>query len=150
MIKRIFSIILSVILIIVFCGIPYLGVTNSENKFQSKSEVYNNKYTKFQNKMSIDWDFIDHEFLLKIATYKGGSPKQRAYTILVTLNRMLDKNYPNTIKEVVLDELYNVDGLTNYDFENIVIDDISKQGMDLVVCNKIDNSYGLTKYINFK
>lgn len=118
--------------------------------FERSVTHYDNGYTKFQDRMSMDWDFIDHEFLLKIATYKGGSAEQRAYTILVTLNRMLDENYPNTIHEVVLDELYNVDGITSYDFEGIITDDVSRQGMELVLYKKIDNSYGSTEYINFK
>ena len=63
---------------------------------------------------------------------------------------MLDENYPNTIHEVVLDELYNVDGITSYDFEGIINDDVSRQGMELVLYKKIDNSYGSTEYINFK
>lgn len=163
MIKRFVGsiIVISMILVMASCGTTHSNLKESNvkefepepliiNDNESSVTYYDNGYTKFQDRMSMDWDFIDHEFLLKIATYKGGSAEQRAYTILVTLNRMLDKNYPNTIHEVVLDELYNVDGITSYDFEGIITDDVSRQGMELVLYKKIDNSYGSTEYINFK
>lgn len=163
MIKRFVSsiIIISMMLVMASCGTTHSNLKESNvkefepepliiNDNESSVTHYDNGYTKFQDRMSMDWDFIDHEFLLKIATYKGGSAEQRAYTILVTLNRMLDENYPNTIHEVVLDELYNVDGITSYDFEGIITDDVSRQGMELVLYKKIDNSYGSTEYINFK
>lgn len=160
MIKRCISsiIVLTMMLIMTSCA-SYSNNIENKTDFEPEPLVieddsnvthYDNGYTKFQDRMSMDWDFIDHEFLLKIATYKGGSAEQRAYTILVTLNRMLDENYPNTIREVVLDELYNVDGLTSFDFEGIITDDISRQGMELVLYTKIDNSYGSTEYINFE
>lgn len=43
-----------------------------------------------------------------------------------------------------------MNGITSYDFEGIITDDISRQGMELVLYTKIDNSYGSTEYINFK
>ena len=117
---------------------------------QEESQENKSQYIKFQDKHSMDWDFIDGNFLLKIAQYKGRTTEERAYTILVTLNRVFDEEYPDTIVDVVLDELYNVDGITPYDFEGIVIDDTTKAALTMVMYDRLDNSNGSTEYKDFE
>ena len=87
MIKRFVSsiIVISMMLVMASCGTTHSNLKESNNVKEFEPEPliinsdedgvahYDNGYTKFQDRMSMDWDFIDHEFLLKIATYKGGS-----------------------------------------------------------------------------
>ena len=123
--------------------------TNKETKFaneQFQKQETKTEYIKLQNKISMDWDFIDEEFLLKLAQYKGGSIEDKAYNILVTLNIVYDTK--KSIKDVTLKELYDVEGLTSYDWEEIIPDDDTKEAMRMIIYDKFDNSNGSTIYRN--
>lgn len=63
----------------------------------------------------MDWGFVDAQYLLKIAEYHGGTKEERAYTILVTLNKVFEER--RSIQDIVLEELYDNDGLESDDFE---------------------------------
>lgn len=97
----------------------------------------------------VDIDFIDEEYLMKIAQYKGGSLEDRIYTILVTLNKSQENEASETyseysisiIQDTVLRELYQVCGLTPYDFEGIVPDEITKEAMQIIKCEKSGIEY---------
>lgn len=91
----------------------------------------------------LNWDLVDNEFIFKIATFKGGTLDNKIYTILVTFNRVIDDNYPNTIKEVVMDELYNNDGINAYEFESIIPDDESKEAMKMILNNNYESNNSL-------
>lgn len=122
---------------------------------ESTSEINdtNEQYIKFQDKMSMDWDSFDTLYLEKIAQYHGGDTSDRAYTIVVTLNRMLERMNNQaedcTILSVVLEELYDNDGISAYDFEGIVIDDETRKAMELVMIDKFDPTMGSLEYIEF-
>ena len=88
---------------------------DSDSSFESDSE----SVKKFQDKYSMDWGFVDAQYLLKVAEYHGGTKEERAYTILVTLNKVFEER--RSIQDIVLEELYNNDGLESDDFEKIVI-----------------------------
>lgn len=105
------------------------------------------KYVKFQDRMSMDWDSSDAMYLEKCAEYHGGSVTDRAFTILVTLNRVVEQQRP--IPEVVLEELYEVDGVSQYDFEGIVPSDETHEAMRMIMLDRFDNSYGSMDYIEF-
>ncbi len=105
------------------------------------------KVGKFQDKYSMDWDFIDSQFLLKIAEYHGGTTEDRAYTILVTLNRVFAERRP--IQDVVLEELYETDGLNETEFEEICVSDSSKEALRMIMYDRFDNSNGSLQYIEF-
>ena len=91
---------------------------------------------------------MDEGFLIKIASYKAKdkSVEERAYVILVTLNRVFSDQYPNDITQVVLDELYDVDGLTPYLFEEIPMDEESYAALDMIMYEQFDNSNGSLDY----
>lgn len=105
------------------------------------------KVGKFQDKYSMDWDFTDSQFLLKIAEYHGGTTEDRAYTILVTLNRVFAERRP--ILDVVLEELYETDGLNETEFEEICVSDSSKEALRMIMYDRFDNSNGSLQYIEF-
>lgn len=105
------------------------------------------KVGKFQDKYSMDWDFTDSQFLLKIAEYHGGTTEDRAYTILVTLNRVFAERRP--ILDVVLEELYETDGLNEMEFEEICVSDSSKEALRMIMYDRFDNSNGSLQYIEF-
>lgn len=105
------------------------------------------KVGKFQDKYSMDWDFIDSQFLLKIAEYHGGTTEDRAYTILVTLNRVFAERRP--IQDVALEELYEIDGLNETEFEEICVSDSSKEALRMIMYDRFDNSNGSLQYIEF-
>lgn len=104
---------------------------------------------KEEQKVYVDIGFIDEEYLMKIAQYKGGSLENRIYTILTTLNKAQEKELTDTysdysmsmIQDTVLNELYNIDGLTPYDFEEIVPDETTKEAMQIVKCKKTEMKY---------
>lgn len=104
-------------------------------------------YVKFQDRMSMDWDSNDAMFLEKCAEFHGGSVTDRAYTILVTLNRVVADWRP--IPEVVMEELYEVDGISQYDFEGIVPSEETHEAMRMIMLDRFDNSYGSMDYIEF-
>lgn len=126
-------------------------VTSEVEPLVIETEPKSSIEPKFQSKYSMDWSFMDEGFLVKIASYKGEgkSVEERAYIILVTLNRVFNDQYPNDITQVVLDELYGVDGLTPYLFEEIPMDDESYKALDMIMYEQFDNSHGSLDYNNF-
>lgn len=112
------------------------------------------EYKVFKNGHSMNWDFVDEEYLLKIAQYKGGTVEDKAYTILVTLNRVWDEvsverysEYTiSLIQDVVLRELYEVDGLMPSEFEEIIPDETTKEAMRMIKYEGFDNSNGSLEY----
>lgn len=94
---------------------------------------------------SMDFSDTDTFYLLKIATYMGGSVEDRVNTMLITINRARDSNYPSSIKAVVLDELYGNRNISAYDFESITSDNMSKEALDIVSRGDVENG-GLLSY----
>lgn len=111
---------------------------DNDSSFESDSE----SVKKFQDKYSMDWGFVDAQYLLKIAEYHGGTKEERAYTILVTLNKVFEER--RSIQDIVLEELYDNDGLESDDFEKIVASDVTKEALKMIVYDRFDNSAGST------
>lgn len=99
--------------------------------------------------VDIELDFIDEEYLLKIAQYKGGDLEDRIYTIFVTLNKAQEKEESDMyseyatsmVQDTVLRELYQIEGITPYDFEAIIPDELTKEAMQIIKCKKIGMKY---------
>lgn len=97
-----------------------------------------NTYVKFQDRMSMDWD--EDEYLLWIAQEKGGSVEDRAYTILVTLNRVAELGYPiSTMVELELGTKFP---------ENFTVDYQSMEALHMITHERFDNSEGSLRYRN--
>ena len=117
-------------------------------------ESYNN-YETYKDVRFVNITFIDEEFLLKIAQHKGGSVEDKAYTIRVTMNRVWNDEFYEkyseytltTVQDIVIRELYEVDGLTAFEFEEIIPDEDSFEAMQLVK-QGFDNSNGSLEYKN--
>lgn len=116
---------------------------DNDSSFESDSE----SVKKFQDKYSMDWGFVDAQYLLKIAEYHGGTKEERAYTILVTLNKVFEER--RSIQDIVLEELYDNDGLESDDFEKIVASDVTKEALKMIVYDRFDNSAGSIEYKEF-
>ena len=114
------------------------SVTDTEDDLSFEHGFDNVK--KFQDKYSMDWDFVD-------AQYHGGTKEDRAYTILVTLNKVFEER--RSIQDIVIEELYNNDGLESDDFEKIVATDATKEALKMIVYDRFDNSAGSTEYKEF-
>lgn len=127
--------------------ISIITETEEENQDNLSYEHNSDNVIKFQETYSMDWDFIDAGYLLKIAEYHGGSVEDRAYTILVTLYKVFDEQ--RSIEDVVLEELYENDGLLPGDFEEIVPGDMTKQAMNKILYEKYDNCNGSVEYKEF-
>lgn len=97
--------------------------------------------------MSMDWDSDDSLYLEKVAEYHGGNLYDRVYTIRVTLNLVWRDKRP--IRDVVLEELYEHDGINEYEFESIIPSDLSIEALRKIMYEKFDNSDGSTTYIEF-
>lgn len=121
------------------------SITDTEDDLSFEHGFDNVK--KFQDKYSMDWDFVDVQYLLKIAEYHGGTKEDRAYTILVTLNKVFEER--RSIQDIVLEEFYNNDGLESDDFEKIVATDATKEALKMIVYDRFDNSAGSTEYKEF-
>lgn len=121
------------------------NITDTEDDLSFEHGSDNVK--KFQDKYSMDWDFEDAEYLLKVAEYHGGTKEDRAYTILVTLNKVFEER--RSIQDIVLEELYDNDGLESDDFEKIVATDVTKEALKMIVYDRFDNSAGSTEYKEF-
>ena len=121
------------------------SITDTEDDLSFEYGFDNVK--KFQDKYSMDWDFVDAQYLLKIAEYHGGTKEDRAYTILVTLNKVFEER--RSIQDIVLEELYDNDGLESDDFEKIVATDATKEALKMIVYDRFDNSAGSTEYKEF-
>jgi len=68
-------------------------------------------------------------------------------TIRVTLNIVWRDMRP--IEDVVLEELYDNDNISPYDFEGIMPSETAKEALNKVMLEKLDNSDGSTDYIEF-
>lgn len=102
---------------------------------------------KFQDKMSMDWDAEDDQLLLKFTELINpeGNAQVKAWNILVVLNRMLDKNYPGTISEVITQELEQR-GMTLEDLQSVQITDSDTDAMNLVKYERWDMTDGSTVF----
>lgn len=98
------------------------------------------EYVPFQYIRSMDWDSEDDYLLRQIAMVKGGNVDDKARTILVTLNRVWRKEYPMSVREVVLME---VDEET---LNNTVPDKECTEAMHKIIYDRFDNSMGATEY----
>lgn len=113
-------------------------VTNRNPAHLQDTVESQNTYVKFQDRMSMDWD--EDEYLLWIAQEKGGSVEDRAYTILVTLNRVAESGYPiSTIVELELGTKFP---------ENFTVDYQSKEALHMITHERFDNSEGSLQYRN--
>lgn len=155
MMKKMCKILTCLLIVILFSGCTIYTKENiskneienaEEDNMQDNERDKENSYIKFQNKYSMDWDSIDNEYLLKLAQYKGGSVEDRAYNILVALNNVW--NTKESIETVTLRELYNVEGLNSYEWEEIIPDETTKEAMRMILYDKFDNSNGSLEYRN--
>lgn len=132
----------SIIFILILLALSsFIGIEVEQNS------VDDSTYVKFQDKMSMDWDLDDNINLLKIAEFYEGTEEDRAYNILVTLNRVCfaGEKYGTSIKDVVMNRLYS-EGVSDNDFEHIEISDSTIRAMEMVVMERFDNSLGSYEY----
>ncbi len=127
---------------IVFVLILLTTIIGSVCIYYGADRTSKETYVKFQDRMSMDWD--EGEYLLWIAQVKGGSVEDRAYTILVTLNRCVEES--KSIKTIVLCELCSNGTLTPVELENIIPDEKTIKAYNMIVYDKFDNSYGSIEY----
>lgn len=65
----------------------------------------------------------------------------------MTLNKVFEER--RSIQDIVLEELYDNDGLESDDFEKIVATDVTKEALKMIVYDRFDNSAGSTEYKEF-
>lgn len=149
--KKILMMFMLVGLVLTVCNIA-----NAETESiieESDIKEINNNYKTSKNTRFVCVTFIDEEFLLKIAQYKGGTIEDKAYTIMVTMNRVWDDKFYEkyseytltTVQDVVLRELYEIDNLTAFEFEEIIPDEDCFKAMQMVK-QGFDNSNGSLEY----
>lgn len=102
---------------------------------------------KFQDKMSMDWDYEDNQLLLRFTELINpeGNAQVKAWNILTVLNRMLDDNYPGTISEVIAQELEQR-GITMEDLQSVQITDSDVAAMNLIKYERWDMTDGSTAF----
>ena len=97
-----------------------------------------NTYKGFQ--YSLDWGATDEQYLLWIAQEKGGTTEDRAFNILVTLNRCFELGYDvPTMVEFELGKKFP---------DNFIVDYQSMEAMYMITHDKFDNSNGSLRYRN--
>lgn len=97
-------------------------------------------YVKFQDRMSMDWDYDDSIYLRKAVMLKGQGKSlyEKADIIVVTLNRVLSTKYPKDIKSVV--EQIAEEEETSLD--EIEPDSDSAEALRIVKHERYDNTKG--------
>lgn len=102
---------------------------------------------KFQDKMSMDWDYEDNQLLLRFTELINpeGNAQVKAWNILTVLNRMLDDNYPGTISGVIAQELEQR-GITMEDLQSVQITDSDVAAMNLINYERWDMTDGSTAF----
>lgn len=121
-------------ILIMMLILPTSGCSHDETEVRSE-------YVKFQDKMSMDWDSEQEMILIhnSIIQSRGSEDKYvYAYNILVSLNRMLSEDYPNTIEEVC-----EINTILNDD----IYYDLAIEGMMLVKYDRWDETHNSTDYI---
>lgn len=98
---------------------------------------------KFQDKMSMDWDVTDETLMLRFVEYISPelTTEAKAWNILVILNRMLDENYPDTISEVIQQEVEQRGESLSF-LNSIEITQSDIDAMELVKIHKWDATGG--------
>lgn len=101
-------------------------------------------YVKFQDRMSMDWDYDDSIYLRKAVMLKGQGKSlyEKADIIVVTLNRVLSTKYPKDIKSVV--EQIAEEEETSLD--DIEPDSDSAEALRIVKHERYDNTKGRLEY----
>ncbi len=101
-------------------------------------------YVKFQDRMSMDWDYDDSIYLRKAVMLKGQNKSlyEKADIIVVTLNRVLSTKYPKDIKSVV--EQIAEEEETSLD--EIEPDSDSAEALRIVKHERYDNTKGRLEY----
>lgn len=97
------------------------------------------EYTSFQDRHSMDWSAEESDALMLMAENKGGTVEDRAYNIVVALNRVWSPDYPDTIEEVVDLEL-------PCGKMDLIISDETKEAMHMVMYDRVDNTNGSFEY----
>lgn len=97
------------------------------------------EYTSFQDKHSMDWSAEESNYLMLLAENKGGTVEDRAYNIVVALNRVWSPDYPDTIEEVV--DLELLCGKMD-----LIISDETREAMHMVMYDRVDNTNGSFEY----
>ena len=105
---------------------------------------------KFMDKYSMDWDYEDSNNLLKISEvevekYGNKTPLNYSRAILVTLNRVFNENYPDTIYDVCIQAAKEI-GLSEEDFCSTIITEESKYSMDIILYDRFDDTNGSCNY----
>ena len=99
-----------------------------------------------QYEAAVEKDMND-AYLCKLATYYGGDAAQRAYNMRVALN-IANEDVP--VQEVVLKQLYEVEGLNSYEFEGInYIQTENFDALALIYQYNVDTTKNSTKFIKW-
>lgn len=124
---------------LILCVIVLLAVSGCGLTKSDVQETSVNDYVKFQDRMSMDWDVVQDYGLVDTAIYYAGfhaTPEEYAYNIIVSLNRMLSPDYPNTLEDICI-----------FFPEELSRPKAAFQGMDLVTAGRWDETNGSMEYI---
>lgn len=90
---------------------------------------------------------IDESFMFKLASYYGGTVEQRAYNMQVILNLTEDGS---SIQEVVLYQLYEIEGLNAFEFEEIIFtEEENIKALNLVYLYQTNNTNNAKNFIKW-
>lgn len=127
-----------VILIVLVLPICIIQIAVKGNRIEYLE--HETEYKPIQERTTLTLDDMDKNYLFYIAQYKGGTTEDRAYTILVTLNRQLALGYD--IPTLVQLELGKIEVP-----DKLVIEYETMEAMHIIQKENFDNSAGSLKYI---
>ena len=137
-------------------SVIFTGCSNANANAETDNVAENIVNETNEDTRFIFLTFIDEEFLLKIAQYKGGNVEDKAYTMMVVINRAWNNNHSNekyfehtmtSVQDEVLRELYDIDKLTHFQFEQIMPDEDAFKALEMVK-QGYDNTNGSLEYKN--
>lgn len=122
-----------------------INLDNKLREYQKENQQYEQQIKDYEEIMKKD---MDNAYLCKLASYYGGDAAQRAYNMQIVLN-IADENVP--IQEVVLKQLYEVEGLNAYEFEEINYIQIENfDALALIYQYNVDTTRNSTKFIKWQ
>lgn len=142
-----FWMVLVVLMILVLISQTYnvINLNNELRECQKENQQYEQQIEDYEKAIQKD---MDDAYLCKLASYYGGDAAQRAYNMQVVLN-IADENA--SIQEVILKQLYEVEGLTAYEFEEInYIKTENFDALALIYQYNIDTTRNSTEFIKWQ
>lgn len=136
------------ILLLISSYLALFFITVNMQQMHTKILAYEKQIAAYEQEIeTYQQQYIDRSFMFKLASYYGGTVEQRAYNMQVILNLTKDGS---SIQEVVLYQLYEVEGLNAFEFEEIIFtEEENIKALNLVYLYQTNNTNNAKNFIKW-